>query len=279
MSQADIVSSADASHAAWAPLAASAAALSLSAEQRACWSRDGFLALRAFCSPPVLAGARAALARVLADVERVPRGQRFYETRGDASTLKQVLALHTHSPALAELARSGAPAALAAALLGPAPVLQNLQFFSKPPGGHAAPTPPHQDSAYFCLRDPADAVTLWLALDDVDEENGGVCYVAGSHRAGLLPHVPTGVLGFSRGIVAGEALAAAGEPVVQCAAPGDLLVHHGLTIHSAGANRSADRPRRALGFIYYSKDAEVDEDAKAEYEARLRGSLLAAGRI
>ncbi|MEC8389905.1 MAG: phytanoyl-CoA dioxygenase family protein [Planctomycetota bacterium] len=34
------------------------------------------------------------------------------------------------------------------------------------------------------------------------------------------------------------------------AQPGDLLVHDAMTIHRADANRSTNRTRRALGFIY-----------------------------
>ena len=33
----------------------------------------------------------------------------------------------------------------------------------------ASPTPPHQDNYYFCLK-PPDVVTLWVALDPVDED-------------------------------------------------------------------------------------------------------------
>jgi phytanoyl-CoA hydroxylase len=136
----------------------------------------------------------------------------------------------------------------------------------------------HQDSAYFLLRNPSDAVTLWLALDDVDEENGAISYVRGSHLHGLRPHVASGVLGFSRSLADwGEADAA--MSAVQRAAPGDLLMHHGLTIHSAGANNSATRYRRAIGMIYYSATAEVDEAAKAAYHEKLYKDLQQKGRI
>ncbi len=40
---------------------------------------------------------------------------------------------------------------------------------------------------------------FWLALDDVTVENGCVRFAMGSHRMGLQPHKPSGVLGFSMG--------------------------------------------------------------------------------
>jgi phytanoyl-CoA hydroxylase len=266
----------DASHAACTPTVCCAPALSLSGGQVEAWSAQGYLHVPGFLTPEQLGHAHTALAALLDDLGRVPPGHKFFERREDPSTLKQVLALHMHSEALLHLGREGPPAALAAALLGEGPVLQNMQYFSKPPRSGVLPTPPHQDSAYFLLEDPASAITLWLALDPVDGENGGVSYVPGSHLGGLLPHVPTGVLGFSRGLE-DPSLARAAQ--VQVAAPGDLLVHHGLCIHGAGANTSTDRQRRALGFIYYSKNARVDEPAKAAYTEKLLASLASQGRV
>ena len=208
----------------------------------------------------------------------MPPAHAFFEVKGDPTSLKQLQALHAHEPALAALGAAGAPAALAAALLGAHPVLQNLQYFCKAPGGGGAPTPPHQDGAYFMLKDPSRAVTLWLALDHVDRGNGAVEYVRGSHLEGLLPHAPSGVLGFSRAVAAwGPQREAACEP--QCGAPGDLLAHHSLTLHRAGGNASKDRWRRALGFIYYAQDAEVDEERKRAYEERIRRQWALEGRL
>lgn len=275
----------DASHAARAAIEVTAPAHTLSATERDLYARDGFLALRNFvsrdCSANTttspLAIVQSAVDAVVADLDRVPRDCVFFETKGDPRTLKQIIGLHALSPALAELATLGPPAALAVALLGARVQLVNMQYFSKPPG-RVLPTPPHQDSAYFLLADPSHAVTLWLALDDVDEENGAIEYVRGSHLGGLLPHVPTGVLGFSRGL-ADTAPVKGADNLVQRASPGDLFAHHGLTIHGAGANVSATRQRRALGFIYYAVEAVVDAEAKNAYEEHLRAHLLAQGRL
>ena len=54
--------------------------------------------------------------------------------------------------------------------------------------------------------------------------------------------------------------------------PGDLTVHHCLTIHHADANRSA-LPRRALGGIYYSTRAKLDQQGQDEY-LRSLGELM-----
>ena len=104
---------------------------------------------------------------------------------------------------------------------------------------------------------------MWLALDPVDESNGCMRYLPGSHRR-LRPHARTEVLGFSQGITDYcDADRAVEVPMV--AEPGDLLVHHSLTIHRANGNRS-DRHRRSLGLIYYAARARQDQQRLATYQ-------------
>ena len=45
----------------------------------------------------------------------------------------------------------------------------------------------HQDASYWPLT-PARTVTLWIAIDEVDRENGGMSFVSGSHRQGLIDY-------------------------------------------------------------------------------------------
>lgn len=61
--------------------------------------------------------------------------------------------------------------------------------------------------------------------------------------------------------------------------PGDLLVHHALTIHRADRNRSQTRTRQALGFIYDSERAQVDEKAHAAYQKQLAAEMKEEGKI
>ena len=93
----------------------------------------------------------------------------------------------------------------------------------------------------------------------------------------MREHGTTGRLGFSQGIT--DWSAADDRACVQMeAGPDDILVHHSLTIHRAN-NNTSDRERRAIGFIFYRADVEIDEVAHAAYQERLRQSLKDAGRI
>ena len=65
-------------------------------------------------------------------------------------------------------------------ILGPDFALWNSSFFAKPAiNGHA--TPWHQDGQYWPIR-PLATCTVWLAVDDANEENGCLKFIRGSHR-------------------------------------------------------------------------------------------------
>ena len=97
-----------------------------------------------------------------------------------------------------ELTESDRFAKLAELLLDDGVISKNMEWFTKPARSDAE-TPPHQDGFYFMLE-PNEALTLWLALDTVNDENGCIHYVRGSHRRGMRPHNQTAVFGFSLGV-------------------------------------------------------------------------------
>lgn len=60
-------------------------------------------------------------------------------------------------------------------------------MIDKPPRtGHD--TPWHQDEAFWELNLGYHACAVWLALDDVDLDNGCMQFLPGSHQVGIVPH-------------------------------------------------------------------------------------------
>jgi ectoine hydroxylase-related dioxygenase (phytanoyl-CoA dioxygenase family) len=114
----------------------------------------------------------------------------------------------------------------------------------------------HQDLAYFHV-DGDQVCTVWIPLDPVDERNGAVCYVRGSHRdrTAFRPNlfVTTQSLPGTEGVDVPDH---SDDPALVHFAtePGDIVVHHARTIHGAFANMS-DRRRRALSIRYAGDDA------------------------
>ena len=62
----------------------------------------------------------------------------------------------------------------------------NMQLFEKHPE-ISKPTRAHQDNAYFKLI-PTTALTIWIALDDIDEDNGCLYYAPKSHKRPTHKH-------------------------------------------------------------------------------------------
>lgn len=133
------------------------------------------------------------------------------------------------------------------------------QVFWKPPH-HPGVVPWHQDYSYWTRTGPPAHVTMFVALDDMGPENGGLEYVPGSHRWGLLPPQ-----GFDQDLDAlHEALtdeqraAFRPEPVVLRA--GQAAMHHSHLVHGSRAN-STDRPRRAAVLNYMADGTLAQDDA------------------
>lgn len=244
-------------------------------KRKQAFERDGYVAAPSFLSPSEVAEVITRLDRFITEtVPDLPATHVFYEDKMDLSSLKQLQKIQEHDPWFSSFF-NGKPRRLAEELLGSEVTGENLQYFNKPPG-IGQPTPPHQDGYYFKLN-PPEAVTMWMALEEVDQENGWVSYIKGSHLDGMRPHGVTGTLGFSQGITDFGTDDDLAREKSMPAHPGDILAHHGLTIHRADGNSSQTRTRRALGFIFYSVNAKPDVAAKEAYARQLAAQQ--AGKI
>ncbi len=240
---------------------------------------DGFVALEGFYDPKEIFEINAEVNQFQAEiVPNLPREQVYFENKDDPNSIKQVQRLHEHDSYFRAMMEDGPIRRLAEIVLDGPVTCNNMQFFNKPPG-IGQPTPPHQDGYYFHLQ-PCIAATAWLALEPVDEENGCIHYVRGSHRAqDFRPHGRTGTLGFSQGVTDFGTPDDKANDVACPAEAGTLLIHGARTIHWARGNSSPTRSRRALGFIYYAERAKFDETSWRAYQERLAGDLARQGKI
>src|SRR5262249_32152487 len=130
-------------------------------------------------------------------VPTLPDSEAFYVDRSRPETLKQMQRMEC-DPFFRDYRKHPTWLGLARSLLGADAAASSPEWFNKPPGTES-PTPPHQDNYYFNFN-PPQVLTIWLALDSVDEENGALRYVTGSHLRGIRPHSRSGTLGFSQSI-------------------------------------------------------------------------------
>ena len=243
------------------------------------FQKDGYLCESPLYSQDEINGLNTEISRFIRDiVPGMPAEQIYYEDKTDETSLKQIQRMFDYAPYFRHLMDQGPARRLAEEVLQDEVVPVNMQYFNKP-AGIGQPTPAHQDGYYFHLT-PCEAVTGWLALEDVDEENGCIHYIRGSHlETSFRPHGRTGVLGFSQGITDFGTTHDRANEVSFPGPAGTFLMHHAKTIHWAGANRSSTRSRRALGFIYYAKRAKPDLDAARAYQKTLDTQLKSTGKI
>lgn len=196
----------------------------------------------------------------------------FYEDKNDPTTLKQLQDLQYCEPFFTTMLSGSKFQKLAEILLEEKVIGKTIEYFNKP-SKIGKPTPPHQDNFYFMLN-PPQALTMWLGLDEVDEENGCVRYIKCSHLKGMRPHGRTQTSGFSQAITNYGKKESNADEIFFRTRPGDILIHHCMTIHRADGNTSNNRTRKALGFIYFGESAKEDIERKGAYQLSLLADVV-----
>ena len=106
----------------------------------------------------------------------------------------------------------------------------------------------HQDGIYQGWK-PYNSITAWLAITDVNEENGCMRMWLGSHKDNFKEHKDTfdedNLL--TRGQTIENVPAKDIIPIIL--KPGKLTIHHPMTVHGSGPNLSKSR---RIGFAIQS---------------------------
>lgn len=140
------------------------------------------------------------------------------------------------------------------------------QFWGKPPG--APPLVFHRDSPYF-MFEPAEVVTVWIALDDMDEELGPLEYVPRSHlwgdgRVGSANQFfQADTKSLLRSAAEREGIDPDALEFVSLAGlgSGGLSIHHGKIWHGSARNSSKEKPRRGLGLHFVPANVRFTSEA------------------
>lgn len=231
-------------------------------QEKQIYDQQGFVVIPQLLGKKDFTELRENLERYICDiVPKLTDEFAFYEDRSRPETLKQLQKMDC-APYFRDYFKHPKWVALAEALTGESTNADQPQWFNKPPNTNHI-TPPHQDNYYFCLV-PSNVVTIWMALDEVDAENGCLRYVSGSHKNGFREHAKSKVLGFSQGITDYSPDDFACEVAVRLQ-PGDVVAHHGMTIHRADANMSDIRHRRSFAMVYTGISCQRDEAAYKNY--------------
>ncbi|NWG15249.1 MAG: phytanoyl-CoA dioxygenase family protein [Chloroflexi bacterium] len=162
---------------------------------------------------------------------------------GPVNRLVKIDNSHWSDSAISRLVTHPLIGAIAARLAGVSGIrLWHDQLLHKPPQAEsqAGAVGWHQDYHYWQCATPADMLTAWIALVDVDEHNGCMEVVPGSHKWGLLPDSDF----FEQDLdtLKQRIEAVSGRPfeTVPCILPaGAVSFHHCLTVHGSRPNQSS----------------------------------------
>ena len=242
---------------------------------RAQFEAEGFVHVKGLLTPEEAAEMERELVHFIDDLLPTSSVGAYYHDASDPRSVFQIdtMADHPYFDRLMNGARGQSKINDVVEVLFGERAVGLVHFFDRIPGEEGQhDTPPHQDAAYS-----SQLCTAWVAVDPADEENGCMRYSIGSHLRsfpgmpagngggirGSRPH-PEGVPGFGQAMKPDDYREEDREHErAMVASPGDLIIHHPLTVHRADANKTtpaAPRSRRAVGCSYFgAQDREEYE--------------------
>ena len=152
-------------------------------------------------------------------------------------------------------------------LIGPDFFLWASNFFIKEP--RTVETVAWHQDAFYWPMEPAESVTVWLAIDDVDESNGAMVVIPGTHQRGMVDHErldenSDSVLGL--GIDPANLNDSRGVSVNLPA--GWFSIHDDKLVHGSPAN-SSDRRRAGFTIRYSPSRVKNDMSVNSNFLAYL----------
>ncbi|MEM7092741.1 MAG: phytanoyl-CoA dioxygenase family protein [Actinomycetota bacterium] len=221
--------------------------IALRADEIDRYNRQGFLEPRQILRADEAADLREYFDDLLAQVLAAPDRRNSYS----------INTYHVVCERLHDLVTDPRITALATDLLGEEIVCWGSHLFAKlPHDGKEVPF--HQDAVYWPMT-PSRSVSVWLAIDDVDDENAAMRFVPGSHLDGALHHHLRDLDGTR--VLAQEVDARELEDrssYVNAMPAGYASLHSDMLLHGSAANAS-DRRRAGLTLRYVGAEVRLIE--------------------
>lgn len=257
--------------------------LLLSDDQIAFYRDNGYLVVESALGAEDLRVLRGEIERLTERARHVARNDAVYDledTHGPSSPrLRRIKEPDKHSAAVAALIRDARILDRVEPLIGPDIRLQSTKLNMKS-ATYGAAVEWHQDWAFYPYTND-DILAVGVMIDDMDEHNGPLMVIPGSHKGPILDHHQGG---FFCGAVAPAAIDMS-QAVKLTGPAGSISIHHVRAVHGSDLNRS-NRDRRLLLIELMAADAWplcatgfVWQDL-AEHDARmLRGKPTLAPRL
>ncbi len=177
---------------------------------------------------------------------------------------------HLVMPLAARIARDHRVLDVIEDILGSDILIYAAEFFIKEPRTKQIVSM-HQDLTYWGLGATQGLVTAWIPFSPSTPASGCMDFVRGSHKNPILPHEDT--FGSDNLLSRGQEIrvdVTEKDKVAIEIHPGQMSLHHGLTIHGSGPNTSDDR-RIALVVRYCRPDVS-QEVGETDFAMPARGT-------
>lgn len=219
------------------------------------YERDGYVVLPEALSPDLTAELRLVTDRISEQARGLAEENSVFDFEAghapDSPLIQRIKKPHRVDPFYFALARHASILPLVQRLCGENMRLSHSKINMKSALA-GSPLQWHQDWA-FAPHTNMSTCVVSVMLDETREGNGAMQVIPGSHLGPLHEHHDP-ELGFvgaidmeAEGIDMGKAVSVVGKP-------GTISIHHPMTIHGSGANRSS-APRRILFLEYAATDA------------------------
>lgn len=195
----------------------------------------GFLSVADFCTQSDVKELRGLIAKVLKDQNLGQKTTVRDLTGGDNLAVREVVSPSKLEPKLLQTQFFKRALAITEAMYGDEATLGFDHIVDKPKH-NMKETAWHQDCAYTsALSLSSKRLHWWIPLCDVDENNGCMAYIAGSHNGPRLKHVP---VAFGAHTLMTQDTSFADEATYCAVRAGGACVHFPRTLHFTGANHS-----------------------------------------
>lgn len=229
----------------------------LTVEQVEQFNEQGYIAPFKFCDTQEADRHRAAFDALLEELQHEARDS--YALDG----------YHAQCRAIWDLATDTRILDYVEDLIGPNIVCWSTHYFCKL-AGDTREVPFHQDAAYWPLR-PARTVTVWLAIDDANEDNGPLCFIPGSHRHGRFEWEQRDKNVVLHLEVKGHSALGKKHPLVVPA--GYFSMHSDMLVHGSAPNPT-DRRRCGIALRYVMPEVWLKYP---EHGRGMRNSIICRG--
>ncbi len=226
----------------------------LTADQKKFYSDNGYL----LGLPPVYTGEEM---RQLAD--DLPRLMALLRPE---ETAKDIREWHETSRWLFDICMNPKIHDMVEGILGPNFYLWASSFFVKEP--HTKEIVGWHQDAYYWPMSPHNSVTVWLAFTDVDEQNGAMKIVPGSHKSGVIKHRRSTVTDSILTLELENKSFREDTAVSMRLKAGEVSLHDDAAVHGSPANPS-DRKRAGLTMRFSGTDVKNDLNVNPNFKTYL----------